>query len=134
MTRGAGGTSGGAWSFFIGLTMATAGIYLLLSSIAVHSGFGFRSTLWQVGGVGLTSGALLIPFIAGVGWIFYNAKSPFGWVLSVGSLGAIIVGVIMSIQVSIRSMSLLEMLIMLVLIAGGLGLFAKSLYSSEPQK
>lgn len=128
MTRGAGGTPGGSLSFFVGLSMACAGLYLLLGSISVHSGFGLGMVLWNVGGrFGLTSGALLIPFLAGVGVIFYNSKNPLGWILSVGSLTAIILGVIMSLQLSIRSMSLLEMLIILVLLAGGLGIFAKSL-------
>ena len=131
MTRGAGGTPGGSLSFFLGLSMASAGLYLLLSSITVHSGFGLGLVLWNVGGrFGLTSGVLLIPFLAGVGVIFYNSKNSLGWILSVGSLAAIVLGVIMSLQISMRSMNLLELLLILVLLAGGLGIFAKSLVSS----
>ncbi len=125
--RGAGGTPGGTIHFFIGLTMLVGGTYLLLSNMIVHSGFGFGTALYRVGGFGLTSGSMLIPMAAGIGFIFYNARNPLGWILSLGSLGAIILGVIMSIQISLRSMTLLDMIIILILIGGGIGLFLKSL-------
>ncbi len=63
----------------------------------------------------------------GVGWIFYNAKSVWGWILATGSLVAIVFGALMSLSISIRTMSLLDLIIILVLLVGGLGLFARSL-------
>lgn len=128
--RGAGGTPGGSWEFTIGLIMASAGMYMLLNSMVLHSGFGMGVAIWTIRGVGLTSGAMLIPFIVGIGLIFYNAKNPAGWVFAGGALTAVIVGVIMSLQISLRSMTMLEMIIIVVLLAGGLGLFAKSLTQS----
>lgn len=129
--RGAGGTPGGVGQFILGLVLLSSGLYLLLSSIVVQSGFGFGSVLWRMGGFGLTSGAMLVPLLVGIGVIFFSARNPIGWVLALGSLVAIILGVIMSLQIRIRSMSMLEMLIILILIGGGTGLFLKSLYSSE---
>lgn len=127
MTRGAGGTEGGAGLFIVGLSMAGAGLYLLLDSITVHSGFQFGLALWTFGGYGLSGGAMLIPMAVGIGFIFRNARSPFGWILSVGGLLAIVLGVIMKLQINLRAMSMLELMVIVVLIAGGLGLFAKSL-------
>lgn len=130
LPSGAGGTPGGTSSFFLGLIMACAGGYLLLSNIAVSNGFSLGYSLYRVpfgGGFGITSGGLLIPFMFGVGWIFYNAKSVWGWILAAGSLGAIVMGVIMSLSISIRTMSLMDLVIILVLLVGGLGLFARSL-------
>lgn len=54
-------------------------------------------------------------------------KSVWGWVLAAGSLAAIVFGVLMSLSISIRTMSLLDIIIILVLLVGGLGLFARSL-------
>ena len=131
-SRGAGGTPGGTPIFFLGLIMACAGGYLLLDNIVVSHGFSLGYALYRVplgggGGVGITGGGLLIPFMFGVGWIFYDAKSVWGWILAAGALGAIVLGVLMSLNITIRTMSLLDLIIILVLLVGGLGLFARSL-------
>jgi hypothetical protein len=131
--RGAGGTSGGSLSFVIGLVMACAGGYLLLDNIVVSNNWGFGAPLYRVGyggGFNVTGGALLIPFMVGVGSIFYNARALWGWILAGGSLAAIIFGVIINLSISMRSMSLLNLIIILVLTVGGLGLFARSLRKS----
>jgi hypothetical protein len=129
--RGAGGTSGGTGSFFIGLLMALAGFYLLLSRITVSHAFDLGYPLYRVPigftNFSLTSGSMLIPFMFGVGLIFFNANSVWGWVLAAGSLAAIVFGVIMSLTISLQMMSLLDLIIILVLCVGGLGLFARSL-------
>lgn len=128
---GAGGTKGGIGDFFIGLIMFCSGAYLLLQSIIVSSDFslGFAlytmsSRSWQIP---ITSGMVLIPFMFGIGMIFYNARNFFGWLLTVGSLAALIFGVISSLHFSLRTMSAFELLTILVLTFGGLGLFLKSL-------
>jgi hypothetical protein len=131
--RGAGGTPGGSLSFFIGLIMACAGFYLLLDNIVVSQGFGFGSALYRIpygGGWNVTGGSLLIPFMFGVGWIFYDARAPWGWILAGGALAAIVFGVIMNLSINIRAMSLLDLIIILVLMVGGLGIFARSLRKS----
>lgn len=130
--RGAGGTSGGLGQFFIGLFMLCGGFYLLLNNITVRSHWGFGTRLYNVSGfggsgVGITTGMILIPFIFGVGMIFYNARNWAGWVLAAGSLGAMIFGVIASLQFTIKTMSAFELIMILVLAVGGLGLFLRSL-------
>lgn len=129
--RGAGGTPGGSLAFFVGLIMATAGGYLLLDNIVVSNNWGWGAPLYRFGGgFSVTGGALLIPFMFGVGWIFYNARSVWGWILAGGSLAAIIFGVIINLSITMRTMSLLNLIIILVLMVGGLGLFVRSLRSS----
>lgn len=128
---GAGGTQGGTKEFLIGLIMMCGGIYLLLSSIVVSSNFGLAYPLYGFSVWGsphaVTSGAVLIPFLFGVGLIFYNGKSLSGWLLAVGSLTALVFGVIASLNFTLRVMSAFELILILVLAAGGLGLFLKSL-------
>ncbi len=90
--KGAGGTSGGMGQFFIGLVMICGGFYMLLTAIKVTSSFGFSSHLYQLGGFGLTSGVVIIPFLFGVGMMFYNGRNILGWLLTFGSLVALILG------------------------------------------
>lgn len=127
--RGAGGTSGGMGQFFIGLIMLCGGVYLLLNSINVYSHYGFGARLYSVGNYGITSGMIMIPFMFGIGMLFYNARNPIAWLLSGGSLVALVFGVISSIQFTFRSMSAFDLIVILVLTVGGLGLFLRSLKS-----
>lgn len=129
--RGAGGTNGGVGTFFLGLALAGAGLYLLLHNITVSSGFNlgyplYRFSVWH-SQWSLTSGSMLIPLVLGIGLIFYNARSPLGWVLAPGALLGILFGVLMSLNISLRTMSLLDLLLILGLCGSGLGLFLRSL-------
>lgn len=130
MFKGAGGTEGGTGQFLIGLTMMIGGFYLLLNAIMVTSSFGFGAYLFGFGnGYGISSGMLMIPFIFGVAMIFYNSKNWLGWLLAGGALVALIFGVIASIRFSFRSMTAFDLITILVLSMGGLGLFLRSLKS-----
>lgn len=130
MIKGAGGTDGGIGQFLIGLVMMVGGFYLLLNSIHVSSSFGFGARLFSFGAGnawGVTTGMILIPFIFGVGIIFYNAKNWLGWLLAGGALVALIFGVIASLRFGFSGMSAFDLLVILVLSMGGLGLFLRSL-------
>jgi hypothetical protein len=121
--KGAGGTPGGVGTFFLGLAMAAVGGYLLLNQVTVHSGF------WSWFG-GNTFGLTLLPMLVGIGFLFFDGKSVVGWVLTV--LGALIIvaGIIANLQIYFQPTSLYNTLIMLALVAGGLGLIARSLKAS----
>ena len=125
--RGAGGTNGGVMRFLMGLAMMIGGGYLFFSSITVVNNFSLGYRLYRVGNLSVTSGMVLIPFLFGVGMIFYNSKNWFGWMLSLGSLLALTLGVISSISFRLQSMSAFELLTILVLGVGGIGLFLSSL-------
>lgn len=132
--RGAGGTSGGTGQFILGLIMMCGGFYLLLNAITVRSTFGMGMRLYSFSGAGgfsITTGMVMIPFILGVGIIFYNARNIVGWLLGGGSLVALIFGVISSIHFSFRTMSAFDLIVILVLAVGGLGLFLRSLRAFE---
>ncbi|MFT6257432.1 MAG: hypothetical protein ACJAT8_001972 [Cellvibrionaceae bacterium] len=129
--KGAGGTSGGMGQFFIGLVMMCGGFYMLLNAIKVTSSFGFSSHLYQLGGFGLTSGMVMIPFMFGVGLMFYNGRNILGWLLTFGSLVALIFGVISSINFRFSYMSAFDLIVVLVLCVGGIGLFLRSLKAIE---
>ncbi len=128
----AGGTPGGAGRFFMGLAMLIAGGYLFLSAVRVHHLFSMGYGLFSLGGVRVTTGMTLIPTVIGIGLIFHNARNPLGWLLGLGGLLAICVGVVASIQFSLADMTLFDLLVILTLLAGCAGLFVSSLRGARP--
>ena len=127
--RGAGGTGGGEGSFFIGLIMMIAGGYLLLQGIVVRPQLGFGSRMFAVGGFPVTTGLVLVPFGFGSGMVFYNSRNWIGWLLAIGSVIALVVGVIASLTFTFSRTSAFDLLIIIILLVGGIGLFLRSLRS-----
>jgi hypothetical protein len=120
--RGAGGTPGGVGTFLAGLAMVVAGGYLLLARVSVVSG-GWRFYGYDAFGLSL------VPLLIGIGMLFYNGGSVAGWLLT--GAGAIIIfaGIIANLGIYFRPTSLFDTLIMLGLLAGGIGMVARSLRS-----
>jgi len=117
---GAGGTAGGIGQFLVGLGMAIAGGYLLTNQVTVTSGF------WRFGnynGFGLS----LIPLVLGIGFLFFNGRSIIGWLLTFAGAIIIFVGILTNLDIYFRQTSLFNTIVMLVLLAGGIGLVARSL-------
>src|ERR671938_1771354 len=121
--RGAGGTSGGIGMFLLGLAMAVAGGYMLTNQVTVTSGF------WQLWGYN-TFGLSLLPLIIGVALLFFDGKSIAGWLLLFVGVVIIFTGILMNLQIYFQSTSLFNTVMMLVLLAGGIGLIARSLKAS----
>lgn len=128
---GAGGTRGGIGRFFIGLIMMLAGGYLFFNAIQVTHNFSLGNALFNIGGFRLTSGLVLVPFIFGIGIVFFNAKNYLGWILVVSSLIMLLFGVIASIDFRLQHMSAFELILILSLFIGGIGLFLSSLRAVE---
>jgi hypothetical protein len=118
--RSPGGTPGGLGEFLIGLAMAVAGGYMLTSRVTVTTGF------WQFWGYN-AFGLTLVPFIFGVLLLFFNGRSVFGWLLLFIGVVLMLAGIILNLQVYFQHTSLFELIVILVLLFGGLGLLARSL-------
>lgn len=118
--RGAGGTEGGLGMFLIGFAMAVAGGWLLTNQVTVTSGFWH---IWGYNGFGLS----LIPLFVGIALLFFNGKSIPGWLLTIAGLVIIFVGILTNLEIYFRPTSLFNTILMLVLLAGGIGLVARSL-------
>ena len=118
--RGAGGTPGGIGEFFLGLAMAIAGAYLLTNRVMVVSGFW---SMWGFSGFGLS----LVPLIIGIGILFFNGRSIAGWLLLFIGVVFIIAGILMNLHIYFQPTSLFSTIIMIVLLAGGIGLIFRAL-------
>lgn len=118
--KGAGGTKGGIGEFLLGLAMAVAGAYLLTNQVTVTSDYWH---LWGYNAFGLS----LLPLLFGIGFLFFNGRSVIGWLLTFAGTVIILVGVITNLEIYFRATTLFGTLVMLVLLAGGIGLIARSL-------
>lgn len=127
----AGGTEGGTGSFILGLVMMVAGGYLLLRGITVRPSFGMGHNMFSIGGFPVTTGMVLVPFAFGIGMIFYNGRSLIGWFLAIASIVALVVGVIASIHFNLIGMSAFDLIVIITLLVGGIGLFLRSLASQR---
>jgi uncharacterized membrane protein YcaP (DUF421 family) len=100
--------------------MAIGGGYLLLQQVTVSSGY------WQLWGYN-AFGLSLIPLLIGIGLLFFDGKSKLGWLLTAGGALIILLGIITNLTIFFRPTSLFNTLIILALLAGGIGLVARSL-------
>jgi len=123
--KGAGGTPGGVGIFLAGLAMVVAGGYLLLTRVMV------TSAGWRFYGFS-PFGLSLFPLLIGVGILFFNGRSVAGWLLTGAGALIIAVGIIANLAIYFQPSSLFDTLIMLGLIAAGVGLIARSLRAMGP--
>lgn len=124
--RGAGGTTGGLGLFLGGSAMVVAGGYLLLTRVTVASG-GWR--MWGYNAFGLS----LVPLLVGIGVLFYNGKSLVGWGLTFAGSIIILAGIIANLRIYFQPSSLFDTIMILGLLAGGIGLVARSLRAQGPE-
>ena len=106
--------------FLFGLGMAVAGAYLLTNQVTVTSGF------WHFGGFN-AFGLSLVPLILGIGMVFFNGRSLVGWLLVFAGVIIVFVGILTNLEIYFRPTSLFNTILMLALLAGGIGLIARSL-------
>ena len=123
-STGAGGTPGGIVEFFLGLGMAIAGAYLLTNQVIVTSGF------WSVWGYN-TFGLSLLPLIFGIGVLFFNGKSIIGWLLLFVGIIIIFAGILMNLHIYFQPTSLFNTIMMIILLAGGIGLIARAIVAHK---
>lgn len=124
--NGAGGTPGGLGTFVAGAAMLVTGCYLLLTRVTVTSGS------WRFHGYN-AFGLSLFPLLIGVGMLFFNGRSLLGWLLTTGGALIIVVGIVANLGVYFQPSSLFDTLMILGLIAGGLGVTARALRATPPE-
>jgi hypothetical protein len=126
--EGAGGTPGGVGEALVGMGLIAVGLYLVFSHVTVYTSF------WRLLGTpGQSFGLTLLPLLVGIGALFFNGRSVLGWVLLVGGVLLILVGILMNLDIYFQPTSLWNTIFMFGLIGGGVGLFAKGLRPHRPR-
>jgi hypothetical protein len=120
---GAGGSPGGVPLFFLGLGLAAVGAYMLTQQVTVQSGY------WTIGGWN-AFGLSLIPFILGIGMLFFDGSSKAGFILLFLGVLIIAAGILMNLSIYFQPTSLFNTLMMIGLTAAGVGLVLRALKSA----
>lgn len=127
--RDVGGSPGGLGAFLFGLGLAIVGGYLLLDRVTVSGGY------WGwFGSYQNAFGITLIPLVIGIGILFYDGRSLAGMVLAYGGLLVIVAGVIANLRIHFQPTSLFQTLVILAMLAGGVGLMARAARGGEPDR
>jgi hypothetical protein len=122
-----GGTPGGLGEFLIGFIMTCVGGYFISAQVTV---VGSYWSFWGANSFGIT----LVPLLFGVAILFFNGRSLVGWLLTIAGALFILAGVIANMHIYFQPTSLFNTLVMLILLAGGLGLIARSMRSHGKAK
>ena len=136
LVRGAGGTPGGTWLFFLGLVLAAAGLWFFLGNVhvmtepfGVVSGFLGRGI--GLGGPAISTGVVFVPIFAGLVMLFYDARLKWGWVLFYVGLAVIVIEILSRIRFHM-GMPVSNLLLMLGMIAAGIGMMLRSFRDASP--
>ncbi len=134
-----GGRPGGEVKFLIGVVLTAVGVWLFFDSVRFTTGhMGMISGAISRGrGGGLmettSMGVVLVPLFIGVVALFFDVKKTWGWAL-VG-LGLLILGVeVVSRFRPIMAIKGTHLFILIVLMAGGLGLMLRGYVEDRKRK
>ena len=131
IVRGAGGTPGGTWLFFSGLVLAAAGLWFFLSNVhVVTRDFGMLSGAFSRGMLGggmpaMSTGIVFAPIFFGLVMLFYDARMKWGWALFYTGLAIIVIEILSRIQF-LMDMRTSNLLLMLGMVAAGIGMMLRS--------
>jgi hypothetical protein len=130
LVRGAGGTPGGTWLFFTGLVLAATGLWFFLSNVHVMTEpFGMVSGFLGRGFGGaspaMSTGIVFAPIFLGLVLLFYDARLKWGWALFYLGLAIIVIEILSRIRF-LMDMQLSNLLLMLGMVAAGIGMMLRS--------
>ena len=90
--------------FYIGILLIIAGVFFLLSKAVVRSGFyGFN-----VGGISLSTGLVVIPLMLGIIWLVNNPKSILARLITIAGSIFIVGSIIINIRITFTTTSMFD--------------------------
>lgn len=123
-------SSGALTQFFAGVAAFGIGTYMLFARVMVSAGI-TGASLFGVGfGTGPHVGMTLLPFVAGIIVLFVQGGGVLGWGLMAGGIALLILQIIASLQMHFMATPLPMLLVIVGLMAAGIGLIARSLRGS----
>ena len=117
-------------TFFVGLLLLGAGLYMISNQISVSSGFGW----FRVGGVSISFGMTTVPLIIGIIWMFVKPDSVIPKIVIVLGVLFILIGIIMSVRLYFVRTTLYEYILMFGMTAAGTGLLLRTLFASRDKE
>lgn len=117
-------------TFFVGLLLLGAGLYMISNQVIVSSHFG----MLRFGVVSVPFGMTTIPLIIGIIWLFVKPDTVVPKVVIVLGAVFILVAVIMSVRLNFARSTLFEYILMFGLTAAGAGLLLRTLFASNHKR
>lgn len=114
-------------SFFVGVLLLGAGLYMIANRISVSSSFGWV----RFGGLSIPFGLTTVPLIIGIIWMFVKPEAVIPKIVIVLGALFILVGIIMSVRLHFSYMTLYEYILMFGMTAAGTGLVLRTLFASR---
>lgn len=118
--------------FIAGLLMFIGGVYLLMKHVYVSSSF-FTHGL-KVGGIYVRSGICVLPFVAAAICLFLSPEKLWPKVFAGLSFVFIVLVATLSVNVRVSRVSLMNWIIILVLIFGGIVLILRAVYLRKKKR
>lgn len=115
--------------FLAGLAMLIGGLFMFSQKVMVSSTF-FGTGL-MLGGLNMSNGLIMVPFIIGVVWMFASEGSFASKAFTAASVLIIILAIIMTTNISLVRITLYEWVLILVLIFGGAGMLVRILFATK---
>ena len=116
--------SGKETAFWAGIIMMLVGLVIFFSHIYVASNM--ISSGFQIGGLHMSTGVILVPFIIGVICMFIKPNKKWPVYIAAGGILLMIITAMLSVNIRVRRMAMAMWIIVLVLIFGGLVLVIQS--------
>ncbi len=132
-----GGHEGGEGYFLGGIALIVAGLYFFMDSVYVTTGqYGAISGMIGRGRNGMETtsmGIVFLPFLIGVGVLFYDSSKKWGWWLAGLGLAMLVIEMVSRIhfRMEIKSSTFL---LMFCFIAAGAGLAARGLLLNKKKE
>lgn len=112
---------------FVGIVLLAAGLFMFSKSVVVYAGW----HRWMIGNFSLPSGTVVIPFLIGIIWYFYNPKSFIAKIIIGLSIMFIVISIIMSVSFNFMATSMFDYILILGMAAAGVGLILKGNYGRK---
>jgi hypothetical protein len=120
--RGPATTVGQDLCYFLGIGLIFTGLLMFFNQVHIGSG------MLQVLGLGGGGFALiLVPLMVGLGWLMYDSKNKWAWLLTASVCGFIVFAVLSSLVMTFPTMTLLGTIMLLLPFAAGGALLLKGL-------
>lgn len=110
--------------FIIGEALILIGILSVFSNTVIYSGIG----LSMMYGIGKPFGIYLLPIIFGIAILFFNKRSKLGGLLIAFGIFTMLIGVLLSLRIGFKPISLFKTILMFGAIAAGGGLVLKNIF------
>src|SRR5271165_5547186 len=108
--------------YFLGLGLIFTGILMFFNQVHLQT-----SMLQMMGMGGGGFGLVLVPLMFGLGWLMYDSKNKWAWLLTAAVCGFIVFAVLSSLVMTFPTMTLLGTIMLLLPFAAGGALLLKGI-------